>query len=131
MGALPPTSPAGQRARGSRCTATGRRRTRPASARWATSGSCASVPTPTTLCATATYLYAREHARLVETYLDEGNPRDQPGNFIAWLYGREPVYAYRFDGGWYDIGDIGQLLESDNRLRARRGLRRRGSYSLE
>ena len=86
---------------------------------------------PTTLCATATYLYAREHARLVETYLDEGNPRDQPGNFIAWLYGREPVYAYRFDGGWYDIGDIGQLLEADNRLRARRGLRRRGSYSLE
>ena len=31
---------------------------------------------PTTLCATATYLYEREHMRLVEQYLEEGNPPD-------------------------------------------------------
>jgi glucose-1-phosphate thymidylyltransferase len=86
---------------------------------------------PTTLCATATYLYRREHARLVGTYLDEGNPPDQPGNFVAWLHKREPVYAYRFSGEWYDIGDAGQLLEADNRMRRREGLPERSQYSPE
>lgn len=84
---------------------------------------------PTTLCATATYLYTREHARLVATYLDEGNPPDQPGNFVAWLHERAPVYAYRFRGEWYDIGDAAQLLEADNRMRRRVGLPERAEYS--
>jgi glucose-1-phosphate thymidylyltransferase len=85
---------------------------------------------PSTLAATATYLYSRAHLALVDTYLDEGNPPDQPGNYVAWLHRREPVYAYRFQGGWYDIGDHEQLLEADNRLRGRRGLRQRASYTL-
>jgi dTDP-glucose pyrophosphorylase len=55
---------------------------------------------PTTLCATATYLYARAHAALVGTYLEGGNPPDQPGHFVAWLHRREPVYGYRATGGW-------------------------------
>jgi glucose-1-phosphate thymidylyltransferase len=84
---------------------------------------------PTTLCATATYLYAREHARLVSTYLEEGNPPDAPGNYVAWLHKREPVYAYRFEGRWYDIGDATQLLEADNRMRRRHGLPERTEYS--
>jgi glucose-1-phosphate thymidylyltransferase len=84
---------------------------------------------PTTLCATATYLYAREHVRLIPTYLEEGNPPDQPGNYVAWLHARAPVYAYRFEGEWYDIGDANQLLEADNRMRRRRGLPERGEYS--
>jgi glucose-1-phosphate thymidylyltransferase len=85
---------------------------------------------PTTLCATATYLYTREHARLIATYLAEGNPPDQPGNYIAWLHRLAPVYAYRFEGEWYDIGDRTQLLEADNRMRRRHGLRERAEYSL-
>ena len=84
---------------------------------------------PTTLCATATYLYTREDAARVETYLAEGNPPDQPGNFVAWLHTRSPVYAYRFPGEWYDIGDAAQLLEADNRMRRRRGLPERAEYS--
>jgi glucose-1-phosphate thymidylyltransferase len=86
---------------------------------------------PSTLCATATYLYARSHAALVDTYLDDGNPPDQPGHFIGWLYQREPVYAYRIAGSWYDVGDAAQLLEADNRLRAVAGLPLRDSYSLD
>jgi glucose-1-phosphate thymidylyltransferase len=85
---------------------------------------------PSTLAATAAYLYARAHAALVATYLDEGNPPDQPGHLIGWLHRREPVYAYRIAGGWYDIGDADQLLEADNRLRAERGLPARTAYSL-
>ena len=84
-----------------------------------------------TLAATATYVYSREHARLVTAYLDEGNPPDQPGNYVAWLHTRVPVYAYRFSGGWYDIGDGAQLLEADNMLRARTGLPARPVYTLD
>ena len=86
---------------------------------------------PSTLAATATYVYAREHARLVPTYLADGNPPDQPGNYIAWLHKRAPVYAYRFAGGWYDIGDPAQLLAADNRMRQRAGLPTRDTYSLD
>jgi len=84
---------------------------------------------PSTLAATATYLYRRQHAALVPAYLAEGNPPDQPGNFVAWLHRREPVYAYRFAGEWYDIGDQKQLLEADNRMRRREGLPERTVYS--
>ncbi len=85
---------------------------------------------PSTLAATATYLYSRAHLRLVDTYLEEGNNPDQPGNFVAWLHRREPVYAYAFAGGWYDVGDHAQLLEADNRLRRRQGLPERDSYTV-
>ena len=86
---------------------------------------------PSTLAATATYFFAREHVRLVDTYLADGNPADQPGNFIAWLHAREPVYAYRFEGAWWDIGDREQLLVADNEMRRRRGLSERAEYSLQ
>ena len=82
------------------------------------------------LAATAAYLYRPEDAALIGPYLDEGNPRDAPGNFTAWLYRRAPVYGYRFEGGWMDIGDREQLLEADNRMRARLGLGARPEYSL-
>jgi glucose-1-phosphate thymidylyltransferase len=86
---------------------------------------------PSTLAATATYLYARDHARLVDAYLADGNPPDQPGNLIGWLHAREPVYAYRFRGAWWDIGDREQLLVADNAMRRRRGLPERAEYSLQ
>ena len=76
---------------------------------------------PSTLAATATYIFGRAHVRLVGPYLDAGNPHDQPGRFVAWLQEREPVFGWRCDGGWFDIGDHEQLLEADNRLRALRG----------
>jgi glucose-1-phosphate thymidylyltransferase len=86
---------------------------------------------PSTLAATATYLFAREHVHLVATYLHDGNPPDQPGNFIGWLHKREPVHAYRFEGAWWDIGDREQLLAADNVMRRRRGLTERAEYSLQ
>jgi glucose-1-phosphate thymidylyltransferase len=86
---------------------------------------------PSTLAATATYLYRRDHVGLVDEYLEGGNNPDQPGNLVAWLHRREPVYAYRFSGGWYDIGDRDQLLAADNRLRAERGLPQRSEYSVD
>jgi glucose-1-phosphate thymidylyltransferase len=84
-----------------------------------------------TLVATATYLFHRAHVPLVERYLDEGNSPDQPGRFVAWLVPRAPVYGYRFQGEWRDIGDAEQLLEADNRLRERAGLALRDRYALD
>lgn len=83
-----------------------------------------------TLAATATYLYHRDHVPLIGEYLREGNPPDQPGNLVAWLHSRRPVYGFRLPGEWFDIGTPEQLLEADNRLRAREGLPVREEYSL-
>ncbi|MFL5953109.1 MAG: nucleotidyltransferase family protein [Gaiellaceae bacterium] len=83
----------------------------------------------TTLAATATYVFAREHAALIGTYLAAGESPDQPGRYVAWLHRREPVYGWVFDSTWYDIGDRHQLLEADNRMRERAGLPVRDSYS--
>jgi glucose-1-phosphate thymidylyltransferase len=85
---------------------------------------------PSTLAATVAYLLPPEHVRLVATYLDEGHSPDNAGSFLGWLARREPVYGYRFDGGWYDIGNHAQLLEADNWLRRRTGLPERDEYSI-
>jgi glucose-1-phosphate thymidylyltransferase len=86
---------------------------------------------PSNLVATATYIYDRAHVALLHAYLAEDNSRDAPGSFIEWLYKRAPVHGYRFGGDWLDIGDQSQLLEADNRLRARAGLPERAAYALE
>src|SRR2546423_1788213 len=83
---------------------------------------------PSTLAATATYVYHGEHVRLVRRYLEEGNPPDQPGRLVEWLCRREPVYGYVFDGEWLDIGDPVQLQEADTRWRARPRLPPREGY---
>jgi glucose-1-phosphate thymidylyltransferase len=89
-------------------------------------------PQPTTnLVGIATYIYHRNHVPLVRQYLVEGNPPDQPGNFIGWLHRRAPVYGYRFTGQWLDIGDQQQLLEADNLMRERQGLPTRTSYRID
>jgi glucose-1-phosphate thymidylyltransferase len=81
-----------------------------------------------TLAAIAAYLFPAEHAALVQQYLDEGNPPDQPGRFVVWLYPRVPVHGYRFEGDWLDIGDRSQLLEADNHMRRRAGLAEQAEY---
>jgi glucose-1-phosphate thymidylyltransferase len=84
-----------------------------------------------TLCATAAYVYHREHVPLIRCYLAEGNGPDQPGRLVEWLHAREPVYAWVFHEEWRDVGDPEQLLEADNRMRARVGLPQRDTYSLQ
>ena len=83
-----------------------------------------------TLAGVAIYVLHRDHVPLVDRYLAEGNVPDQPGRFFAWLSARAPLYAYRFSGDWLDIGDREQLLEADNRMRARAGLPVRSEYAL-
>jgi glucose-1-phosphate thymidylyltransferase len=84
-----------------------------------------------TLVATASYIYHREHVPLIRRYLDEGNAPDQPGRLLGWLVPRAPVYGYRAGGDWRDIGDASQLLDADNQLRELAGLPSRDSYALD
>ncbi len=81
------------------------------------------------LVSTATYLFSREHLELLARYLDDGNPPDPPGRFLAWLCERKPVYGFRFSEAWLDIGDPDQLLEADNRYRTAAGLPARATYT--
>lgn len=83
------------------------------------------------LAAIATYLYCAADAAKVEAYLAEGNSPDQPGNFVAWLHTRSPVYGYRFAGTWLDIGNHAQLLDADNRWRTSEGLPTRREYRID
>jgi glucose-1-phosphate thymidylyltransferase len=82
-----------------------------------------------TLAATATYLFHRDHVRLIRPYLEGEHGSDQPGRLVGWLQQREPVYGWVFTETWYDIGNREQLLAADNRFRAAAGLPERAEYS--
>ncbi len=52
----------------------------------------------------ASYIYKKDTVPMFKKYLDEGNSHDAPGNFVAWLCKRKPVYCYKFKGECFDIG---------------------------
>jgi len=72
----------------------------------------------TTLTGIALYFYPRKSLGVVREYLVEGNNPDQPGRLVEWLYPREPVYAWRVPGRWYDIGSAETLAEADRAFSA-------------
>jgi glucose-1-phosphate thymidylyltransferase len=63
----------------------------------------------TTLAAMCLYYYPRAVLSLIDQYVNEGCALDQPGHLIAWLYQRQPVYAYQIGGQWLDIGSFETL----------------------
>ncbi|QLG62929.1 sugar phosphate nucleotidyltransferase [Halorarum salinum] len=65
-----------------------------------------------TLVSIACYAYPRETLDLLETYLADGNNPDEPGWFVQWLQNREDVYAFTFDGAWFDIGTPESYLDA-------------------
>lgn len=52
------------------------------------------------------YFYQKSTLNFIRQYLDGGNNPDAPGNFIPWLIAKKDVYAYRFKGMRYDIGNL-------------------------
>lgn len=64
-------------------------------------------PVPTSeYAAFASYIYNKETLPLINTYLEEGNNSDAPGNFPSWLYKKQDVYAYIIEEECYDIGTV-------------------------
>jgi glucose-1-phosphate thymidylyltransferase len=68
----------------------------------------------TTLAAMCLYYYPRSVLPMVDQYVKEGNNPDQPGRLVAWLYQRQPAYAYQIRGQWLDIGSF-ETLDQANR----------------
>jgi glucose-1-phosphate thymidylyltransferase len=69
---------------------------------------------PSSLAATAFYVFRAETISLVLKYLKEGGKPDALGHFIAYLVDRSSVYAWKFDGRWFDIGSIEVYREADH-----------------
>ena len=66
---------------------------------------------PSTLVSIACYAFPADAVRFGE-FLDGGNNPDEPGWFVQWLVERRDVYAFTFDGAWYDIGTPESYLEA-------------------
>lgn len=61
----------------------------------------------------ASYIYTKDTMKLFKTYLDEGHNKDAPGYFLEYLYKKNDVYAFTFEGECIDIG----TLESYNKVK--------------
>ena len=65
-----------------------------------------------TLVSVACYAFPADTLSAMESYLAQDNNPDEPGWFIAWLRARQAVFAYSFDGSWFDIGTPESYLEA-------------------
>ena len=59
----------------------------------------------------ATYIYPKKVLKYFKLYKEEGNNMDAPGNFPQYLYKKENVYIYKFNGECYDVGTHETLKE--------------------
>ena len=60
---------------------------------------------PSTFACIGVYFFPQASLPLIDLYLNQGERGDQPGYLIQWFVKRGQVWAYFFDGVWYDIGD--------------------------
>ncbi|HIH09234.1 MAG TPA: nucleotidyltransferase family protein [Candidatus Diapherotrites archaeon] len=63
----------------------------------------------TALAATACYIFTKDDVREIGKYIEGGNKPDNAGDFIKWLSGHKPVFAFVFREKWYDIGSFESL----------------------
>lgn len=68
---------------------------------------------PSTLCATACYLLTKDGVNNLKRYVEDNNNPDAMGFFVSWLIGKKNVYAYSFNGSWFDIGSFESLEEAE------------------
>ncbi len=52
------------------------------------------------------YYFPKNTLPLLETFVKESDAHDRAGDYIRWLLGKGKVYAYPYEGDWFDIGDI-------------------------
>ena len=64
-----------------------------------------------TLVSIACYAFPADAVRFEEYLAGDNNP-DEPGWFLQWLCERDDVFAYTFDGAWFDIGTPESYLEA-------------------
>jgi glucose-1-phosphate thymidylyltransferase len=67
-----------------------------------------------TLVSTACYLFTKAGVKNVLRYLNEGKDPDKIGHFIEWLYKKDDVFGFVFDGYWFDIGSFESYEEANS-----------------
>jgi len=75
---------------------------------------------PSTLASTACYYFPKEHINLFreydqhfqETDVPKEQYLDEPGRLIEWAHSKVDMYAYSFDGHWFDVGTRQGYLEA-------------------
>jgi glucose-1-phosphate thymidylyltransferase len=65
------------------------------------------------LVATACYILKKKGIEEVGKYIEQGGEPDKLGHFIEWLCRNDDVYAFTFDGKWFDIGSMEMYNEAD------------------
>ena len=58
------------------------------------------------LISTAVYFFPRTKLPLVLEYVGSRKSADTLGSFIHWFIDQGEIFAYKFRGPWFDIGDI-------------------------
>jgi len=51
-------------------------------------------------------------------YVSSQKSADKLGSFITWLVARGPIFAYRFRGRWFDIGDVASYKHAQETFRS-------------
>ncbi|MBW2994775.1 nucleotidyltransferase family protein [Candidatus Woesearchaeota archaeon] len=67
-----------------------------------------------TLVATACYILTKRGIEEVSKYLQQGGDPDKMGHFIEWLCKNDNVYAFIFEGKWFDVGSTELYHEADD-----------------
>ena len=73
---------------------------------------------PTTRASMGIYFLPKETFQLMDRYLKANQNPDAPGYYIGWLSKETNVFAYRFSGTWFDIGDLDSYQRADEFLKA-------------
>lgn len=69
-----------------------------------------------TLASTGIYWLAKEGIDFLDRYIQEGHNADRLGDYMTWLVQQDRLYAYRFEGDWFDIGDLDSYRKADSLL---------------
>lgn len=81
---------------------------------------------PSLLASMGLYFFPQAKIGRMDEYLASRTNPDAPGFFIQWLLEREPLYAYPFEGTWFDIGDQKSYEQADAYLKKRDSLKKAG-----
>ena len=68
---------------------------------------------PTTLASMGFYFLPEETLTLVDQFLETNRNPDAPGFYMAWLSKQIDVFAYQYQGTWFDIGDLESYEKAD------------------
>lgn len=68
---------------------------------------------PTTWASTGIYFLPRETLMFISRYLETSKNPDAPGYYMSWLANEIQMYAFRFGGTWFDIGDLASYRKAD------------------